>query len=132
MRPSATFFCRLWTSYFGIFAFSAMAAEGEPPPLLRPPRGELLPGFWEQHGWQVAIAALVSLVLVTLFVRWLRHPEPPLAKSPAGVARSRLEALRGRSEDGAVVAEATQILRTYIISAFDLPPGELTTAELNH
>ena len=34
-----------------------------------------------------------------------------------------------RPEDGALLSQVSQILRHYVVAAFDLPPGELTTAE---
>jgi len=50
---------------------------------------------------------------------------------PDVLARSALEALRGRPEDIALVAEVSGIFRHYVIAAFNLPPDELTTAELH-
>ena len=48
---------------------------------------------------------------------------------PEVQARQALEPLRQQPEDGALLSRVSQILRHYVAAAFDLPPGELTTAE---
>jgi hypothetical protein len=42
-----------------------------------------------------------------------------------------LESLRRQPEDGALLSRVSQILRRYVASAFELPPGEMTTADLS-
>ena len=108
----------------------ALAAE-EPIPALRPPRAELRPSFWQQHGWWVAVAAIILLGAVAVWLRWRRRSPPVPVTPPDVLARSALEALRGRPEDIALVAEVSGIFRHYVIAAFNLPPDELTTAELH-
>ena len=112
------------------FLLQAHLAGAQPPPALRPPRGEIAPTFWEQHGWQVVIAAIAiiiaaGVVIILLTRKKLKPPEPPEV-----LARRSLVALRGRKVDGTLLMEVSRIFRRYVIFAFNLPPGELTTAEL--
>ncbi|MDB6122312.1 MAG: hypothetical protein JWQ71_1305 [Pedosphaera sp.] len=115
---------------FGFISYSVLAAEEDAATLLRPPRGELHPSVWEQYGWLVGSAAILVLIMVALWIAWLRRSKPTPAVSAAALARRDLEVLRGRSEDDSVVTHVSRILRQYIISAFYLPRAELTTAEL--
>jgi hypothetical protein len=48
---------------------------------------------------------------------------------PAIVARDALARLENEPEDGVVLSVVTQILRRYLGERFDLPNGEMTTAE---
>jgi hypothetical protein len=98
---------------------------------LRPARGEILPGFWQQYGgWVVLGAALLLLTIATLI--WLLvQPKPPILTPPAAQARQELEPLRQRAEDGNVLSRVSQIIRHYVASVFALPPGEVTTTELS-
>ena len=116
----------LWLSVVPVVALAA----AEPIPDLQPPRGELRPGFWEQHAWMVAAGALLLLAMLAIWLWWLRRPKPAISILPEAQARSALETLRGRPEDDALVTEVSHILRHYVLAAFNLPPEELTTAEL--
>ena len=99
-------------------------------PALRPPRGELPPGFWELHGsWVVLGAVIVLLAVGVLIWLWMRFQPAPVTTPPAIQARLALEALRQQAETGAVLSRVSQVLRQYFILAFALPPAELTTAE---
>jgi len=98
-------------------------------PKLSPPYAEIPPTFWEQHEVPIVLAGVVGLVLTGLVV-WLRlRPKPRVMLPPAVQARKDLATLRQRPEDGAVLSCVSQILRRYFVSAFELPQGELTTAE---
>jgi hypothetical protein len=44
-------------------------------------------------------------------------------------ARQALEPLRRQPEDGLLLSRVSQVLRHYVAAAFNLPLGELTTAE---
>ena len=112
----------------------SFAATTNPPsadaiPPLRPPRGEIGPTFWEQHGLWVALAGVLLLAVIAAAVWWLRRKRPPVMVPPYLQARQALEPLRQQAEDGAVLSRVSQILRRYVSAAFGLPPGEMTTAE---
>jgi hypothetical protein len=101
-------------------------AEG---PRLRPPRTELPPGFWEQHGWWVALLSALGLAVVALVVWFLSRPRREQVIPPATWARQVLEPLRSRPEDGALISHTTQVLRQYMAAAFVMPSDEMTTTE---
>jgi len=98
-------------------------------PPLRPARPEIPPTFWEQHGTLVMVGVALLLAIIGTLVWLLTRPKPGLIVPPDAVARHDLESLVGKPEDGAVLSRVSQILRRYITSAFDLPAGEMTTAE---
>ncbi len=99
-------------------------------PELRPPRGILLPSFWEQHGWLVVLGAVAVLGAIAMGVwRW-RRPKPVVEVPPEAAARQALEALRPRPEDVALVGEVSRIVRRYLTAVFVLQNDELTTEEL--
>ena len=98
-------------------------------PPLRPPRGEIPPGFREQYGWWV-IAGWVVLLVLLGGVFWLvTRPGPPVIVPPDIAARRALESLRQQPEDGAVLSRVSQVLRHYLTTVFGLAPGETTTTE---
>ncbi|MBI5383297.1 MAG: hypothetical protein HZA90_01275 [Verrucomicrobia bacterium] len=99
-------------------------------PDLNPPLDLMAPTFWEQHGATVAVAGGVGLGLAALAIWLLRRPQPIVATPPDVAARQALEALRGRDEDGPLLAQVSAHLRHYVLAALRLPAGELTTEEL--
>ncbi len=117
---------------FGSWVQSADAAStistNDIPPL-RPPHAEIPPTFWEQHGLWVVLFGVLLLGLVCAAAWFLTRPKPPVIVPPEVQARQALEPLRRQPEDGALLSRVSQILRRYVTVAFDLPPGELTTAE---
>jgi hypothetical protein len=98
-------------------------------PPLRPPHAEIPPTFWEQHSVLVVVLAALLLALACVAVWFLTRPKPPMIVPPDVQARQALEPLRQQTEDGALLSRVSQILRHYVAAVFDLPPGELTTAE---
>ena len=120
-------------------ALSPLAAQHCSPPLipptrdeippLRPPHAEMPPDFWEQYGLWVVVGAVLFLALICVAVWFLTRRKPPLVMPPEVTARKALEPLRQQPEDGALLSRVSQVLRHYVAAAFDLPPGELTTAE---
>jgi len=91
--------------------------------------GELPTTFWEQQGTLIIVATVLALLVLALGV-WLRlRPRPVAVVPPEVQARTALEALRNLPEDGAVISRVSQVLRRYVLAAFDLPAGEPTTAE---
>ena len=105
------------------------ALTEEPIPRLRPPRGEIPPTFWEQNGIWIILAGVVLLGVIAFIAWWLLRPKPVVAVPPDVQARSALESLRQKPEDGAALSQVSQILRHYVNAAFGLPPGEMTTAD---
>jgi hypothetical protein len=120
-----------WISPVSVICISTSAFAGaEKIPPLQPPRGELPPTFWEAHGWAVAFGVVAAALLVELGILWLRRPQPAHVTPPEVLARRALEALRARPEDGELLVKVSRTLRWYVLHALGLPPGELTTAEL--
>ena len=99
-------------------------------PPLRPPKSEMFPGFWEQHGVLASVTGLVGVLILILLWRMISRPRPPMIPPPAAMARQALEPLRDRSEDAALFAEVSRVLRDYFISALKLPREEFTNIEL--
>jgi hypothetical protein len=100
-------------------------------PTLVPPYAELPPALWEQHATSMVIAGL-GIIALAAFVLWLVfRPRPKIIIPPEVQARQALEALRQEPEDGAALSRISQVTRHYFIAAFQLAPGELTTAEFN-
>lgn len=96
---------------------------------LAPAYGEMPPTFWEQHESAVILGVFAFLAVALLFLRvWLR-PKSKVILPPEVVAREALARLQRQPEDGKVLGEVSQILRRYVIAAFELPAVELTTAE---
>ena len=81
----------------------------------------------------MTIGIWVALFLgLCAFICWvLRQPRSQPVQLPADRAREALAKLQGQTEDGAVISVISRILREYVCAAFQLPPGELTTAELS-
>ena len=119
----------LWllTSALPLLAAAPISSDDIPP--LRPPHAELAPTFWEHYGVWVVIIGVLLLALVCGLAWLLTRPKPPVVVPPEVQARQALEPLRQQPEDGALLSRVSQILRHYVTAAFDLPPGELTTAE---
>jgi len=114
---------------FGLGGRNALAADHQDIPPLLPPHVELQQTFWELHGWQCVLAAVVFLALVIIAIIWLRRTKPLILEPPADLARHALEQLRGQTEDGALVMNVSRILKGYILTMLKLPPKELTTTE---
>lgn len=114
-------------SLFVWLALDALAQQ-ELPKLL-PPYGELPPTFWEQSGTTVIVSAILALLVVVLAIWLLLRPKPVVALPPEIQARTALEGLLSLPEDGALLSRISQILRHYVLAAFELPSGEPTTAE---
>jgi hypothetical protein len=98
-------------------------------PKLLPPYGELPPGFWEQHTASVVAGATVAALLIGCGLWLALRPRPKPQIPPAVQARTALNGLLNRPEDGALLSQVSQILRRYVLAAFGLPPAETTTTE---
>lgn len=107
---------------------TALAAEG-----LRPIRGPIVPGFWEQNGHWAIPALIVGLLAVLGLALWirkrLRRPKP---KSPLALYREETEEVRAlleRNEHAEVPARLSRVLRQYIEAATGVRAPEQTTEE---
>jgi hypothetical protein len=123
-------FAFLWVS-----AMSSPAAtnliDPDDIPLLRPPRGELAPTYWEQHGaWPVVLGG-VGVLVVAAVVWLLLRPRPSVPVPPVIAAHQALDPLANQPENGVILSRISQVVRRYFSAAFALPPGELTTAEFS-
>ena len=101
------------------------------PPTLSPAYPEIPPPFWEQAGTTVLVAGITLITLAFLILWKLFQPKPAVVQPPEIVAREALAKLPRQPEDGKHLSEVSQILRRYVIGAFELPPGEFTTAEFS-
>lgn len=108
---------------------TAASAEDEIPPL-KPPWGEIPPGFWEQHGTAVLVLAVLLLAASAVLVAWWRRPRPVENPPPESIARQELEPLRDKPETGLLLSRVSSALRHYVRDAFGLGAGEWTTTEL--
>ena len=108
---------------------AATNADVDEIPPLRPPREEIAPTFWEQHGVLVLILGALGLFIIIAAVRFLTRPKPTVMLSPEEEARRALEPLREQPETGVVLSKVSLTLRHYLSRAFKLPPGEMTTTD---
>ena len=100
-------------------------------PPLSPAYPEIPPTFFELYGTAI-FAGSVALVALAAVILWKRlQPEPAIVLPPEIVAREALVQLQRRPEDGKALSEISQILRRYVVAAFELPAAELTTAEFS-
>ena len=111
------------------FLITASALAQDDLPKLRPPRGEIPPTFWEQHGTAIIIASVACVLVVGILVWLLSRPKARKPIPPEVIARRELETLRQKPEDGATLSRISQILRRYFADAFKLSSDELTTTE---
>ena len=111
------------------FVLAATNTNADSIPPLLPPRAELPPSFWEEHGTSVVLCGIALLGLICIAVWWLSRKRPQAVAPPEVQAREALALLQNRAEDGALLSRVSQILRRYYVQAFELPPNELTTTE---
>lgn len=98
---------------------------------LRPPAPEIPPTFWEQFHWWILLGVVVALIIICLAIWLIRRPKPVVIVPIEIKTRQELETLCQQPETGATVSAISHSLRNYFTTAFGLPGGELTTAELN-
>jgi hypothetical protein len=122
----------LWCSQFPTSALAAtnLISTNEIPPL-RPPRSELAPTYWEQHGAWPFVLGGVGLLVVGALIWLLLRPRPSASVPPVIAAHKALEPLANQPENGIILSRISQVVRRYFSAAFALSPGELTTAEFS-
>jgi hypothetical protein len=98
-------------------------------PALAPPYGEIPPTLWERHGTMILVAGIAVIALAVLILWKIFRPKPSVILPPEVVAREALTKLLCQPEDGQLLSNVSQILRRYVITAFELPAAELTTTE---
>jgi hypothetical protein len=98
-------------------------------PALAPPYGEIPPTLWERHGTMILVAGIAVIALAVLILWKIFRPKPSVILPPEVVAREALTKLLCQPEDGQLLSNVSQILRRYVIAAFELPAAELTTTE---
>jgi hypothetical protein len=112
-----------------LFAAATNSPGPDDIPPLRPPHAEIPATFWDQYSAWVILAGVLVMALVGAAIWFFTRPKPPVVVPPEVLARKALVPLRLQTEDGALLSRVSQVLRHYVAAAFDLPPGELTTAE---
>ncbi|EEF57919.1 hypothetical protein [Pedosphaera parvula] len=115
---------------FALFAPNALSAQQDLT-ALRPPKGELAPGFWEQFGWVVAAGLIVLFGVALTWAMLRKGKKPPILPAPAMMAKRELEALRGQTKGEAHAFGVSKIIKNYLVLVLCLPPGEYTTLDIN-
>jgi Domain of unknown function (DUF4381) len=120
-----------WAFLFLAFSGSSLLAQTPTNtlPALSPAYPEMPPTIWEQHGTGILIGGFVFIALAALLLWKLFQPKPPVVLPPEVLAREALTKLPRQPENGKLLSNVSQILRRYVIAAFELPVAELTTTE---
>ena len=100
-------------------------------PPLAPAYPEMPPTFWEQHGTTVLVGGVIFLTFAALVAWRIFKPRLKPVLPPEILAREALAHLQHQPEAGQVLSDISQVLRRYISAAFEIPAGELTTAEFS-
>jgi hypothetical protein len=109
----------------------ASAQPGDEIVPLRPSLKEIPPSLWEQHGVLIVMAGVVGVALLAAAIWWLLKPKPPVPVPIEIQTRNELELLNVPDADGKTISRVSQVLKHYFIVAFELMPGEMTTAEFS-
>jgi hypothetical protein len=115
-------------SFVQVALAASDAAADRIPPLL-PPRGEIPPGFWEQHLWHVIAGGMLLLGLLAAAAWWWTRPRAGRPIPAVEHARQELEPLLQEPETGPLLTRVSQVLRGYFAAVLGLPPVEMTTGE---
>ena len=120
--------------FLGCLCCSVLLMAATNPPLdeipaLRRPRGEIPPGFWEQHGGAVIAGSVVCLALIGIGIWFARRQRPAVVVPDDIEAKNALEPLQNQPENGMLLSRVSQILRRYLSRVASLGPEEKTTSE---
>src|SRR5690349_7995909 len=77
-RPSGFGFRILFLAYAPLLLADTNSDLADNIPPLRPPRGEIPPSWWEQHGGWVIAGGCFALVALAALIWWLTRPKPPV------------------------------------------------------
>lgn len=124
----------LLTSAAALLIFVARTTSAQSPdaaPPLRPALPEIPPTIWEQHGGLLVMLGVVVIALLVAAIRWLLQPKPPIIIPIEIQTLNELELLKTPNEDGKTISRVSQVLKHYVSVAFELPSGEMTTAEFS-
>jgi hypothetical protein len=121
-----------WLIYGATSPLRAQANSGGEGAALKlaPPYPEIQPTIWETYHWAIMIGGIFFLSALGLLLWGIFKSKPAATQTPEDMARVALAKLSGRPEDGACLSQISQTLRHYFSVAFQLPAGEMTTAEL--
>jgi hypothetical protein len=112
-----------------LLPFAIFAAETNALSKFVPPYAEVPPTLWEQHQAAIIVASFAVVAFGFLFLKVMLRPESKIPLAAETVALQALAKLQGQPENGKLLSAVSQILRRYVVAAFQLPPGEMTTAE---
>jgi hypothetical protein len=124
----------LLTSAAALLIFVARTTSAQSPndaPPLLPALHEIPPTVWEQHGVLIVMLGSIGVVLLGVAIWWLLQPKPPVPVPIEIQTRNELELLKAPTEDGKTISRVSQVLKHYVAVAFELPSGEMTTAEFS-
>lgn len=100
---------------------------------LRPIRGPIAPGFWEQNWiWAAPVLLVGAALLLFLFFRIRKALRKSTAPSPEKIFANEAEAIRRlieRNETGEVPSRLSRVLREYIEASTGVRAPEQTTEE---
>src|SRR5260370_2431343 len=89
----------LWTLDFGLWTSAATnPATNYEIPLLRPPRPEIPPTFWEQNRTWLLAPGLLLAIVACGWLWWARRARPPLIEPPQDHARRAPKDPRGPAQ----------------------------------
>jgi hypothetical protein len=112
-----------------VASWTATNAQTNDEFVLRPPYQEMPQTYWEQHGNTIILTSILGIILLGALVVWLLRPKTRALVPVEVQVRSELESLRQRPEDGGVLSAVSRGVQRYFAAVFEMPAGELTTAE---
>jgi len=88
--------------------------------------------FWEKHGTEVIIFSGLGVLLLALLLWWVLRKKPEIPLTPYQQALKGLEFARGLQncgKDKVFASAASDAVRNYLESAYQMPAPERTTEE---
>jgi hypothetical protein len=120
----------VWLCLTGpMLAAEPNGASDLPASSLNPPRGEIPPSLWEQHGGWIIAGSILALAIIASCVWFLTRPKPEEKEACVVTARRDLQALIDKEEDSTLLVRTSQILHRYIAASFSMPGDQMTTRE---